>query len=703
MQQNPHYFLFESIEKLKGIGSSFGEYFAKLVTGNRVFDLLLHFPNNIEKVNIFPNLYQVHDQELVMLKGIVENHQKPAKSSQPYKIICYNPTGYFSLVFFKIYPSQIEKLAIGKEIVAMGKIQKHLNDNQINHPQYVEEISKIAQIPNHNVIYPLSQKISNKFVAQKIQEILKQLPKSCEEWINDDIIKQYDFPSFYNSLRIIHNPIFEGDLNPQNPAYQRLAYDEILASQLATILAKNRQKDYKNFNQPNDNLGKKFIKTLPFQLTNAQLSTINEIDQEIFSNKKITRLIQGDVGSGKTVVAIYASLQNINQGKQACILVPTTVLAKQHFNYFSKLLKDFSLNIALLTSANTKKQKKILCDDLANGKINILITTHAVLEDDVRFNNLGLAIIDEQHRFGVLQRLRIVEKGQNVDLILMSATPIPRSLMLGLYGDMDISIINEKPQNRQSIETLIMSQNKASEIHEAVKRTILHKEKIYWICPSIDEDEENADNDLVAVKQKYQEICNIFGEKKVALLHGKMKEKDKEKIMQEFANTEHDQENAPQIMVATTVIEVGIDVPSATLIIIENSEHFGLAQLHQLRGRVGRSDKKSFCILLYGKKYGAKSRQRLSILRESNDGFYIAEEDLKMRGSGELLGTKQSGFPEFYVADLNYHHIFFKPAHLQAQEILKNDKNLSQTTSKKYKFLLKLYNYDECLRLINSG
>ena len=279
MLQNPHYFLFEPFEKLKGIGKSFGEYFAKLVAGNRVFDLLLHFPSNIEKVNIFPNLYQVYDQELVMLKGIVESHQKPAKSSQPYKIICYNPTGYFSLVFFKIYPSQIEKLAIGKEIVVMGKIQKHLKDNQISHPQYVEDISKVAQIPQHNVIYPLSQKISNKFVAQKIQEILTQLPKSCEEWISDNIVKEHDFPTFYNSLRLIHNPIFAGDINPQNPAYQRLAYDEILASQIAVLLAKKRQKKSKSFNAPFDNLGQKFIDSLPFQLTNAQCQAIKDIDQ----------------------------------------------------------------------------------------------------------------------------------------------------------------------------------------------------------------------------------------------------------------------------------------------------------------------------------------------------------------------------------------------------------------------------------------
>jgi ATP-dependent DNA helicase RecG len=371
-------------------------------------------------------------------------------------------------------------------------------------------------------------------------------------------------------------------------------------------------------------------------------------------------------------------------------------LATQHFGYFSKLLHDFSLNICLLTSANTKKQKKQICEDLASGKIHILISTHATLEPDVVFQNLGIAVIDEQHRFGVLQRLKIVEKGQDVDLLLMSATPIPRSLMMGLYGDMDISILDEKPKNRQKIETLVMSMKKSTELSDSIKRAIEKNEKIYWICPAI---EENEELDLISVNKKFSELSQIFGEKNLALLHGKMRESQKEQIMKDFA----DENSALKILIATTVIEVGIDVPSATIIIIENSEHFGLAQLHQLRGRVGRSDKKSFCILLYGEKFGEKSRKRLNILRESNDGFFIAEEDLKMRGSGELLGTKQSGFPEFRIADLSFDIDFLNVANKNAQLILNQDPKLELETSRKYQFLLKLFNYDECLKIINSG
>ncbi|MFZ9469940.1 MAG: ATP-dependent DNA helicase RecG [Rickettsiales bacterium] len=704
MIKNPHYFLFDPITSLKGVGKSLGEYLSKLIEGEQIIDLLLHFPHRLEKINFEPDLRLVQDQELVLIKGKVQAHQAPARSSQPFKIICYNPTGFFSLVFFKIFPSQLEKLKIGEEIAVVGKIQKHLNDNQINHPQHILEINKINDIAKFNVIYPLSQKLSNKFIAYQIQQILKQLPKSCEEWIDSDFVKRLGFPTFYQALKLVHNPQNQNDLNPENPAIQRLAFDEILASQLAMIMAKNRQKGLKKFYPNQQFLGDKFINSLPFTPTNAQLKAINEINQEIFSSKKITRLIQGDVGSGKTIIAIFTALQNISQGKQACVLVPTTVLAKQHFEYFKKLLINFNLTIEILTSATTKKQKKLLLEKLINGEISILISTHAVLEDDVRFKNLGIAIIDEQHRFGVLQRLKIVEKGENVDLILMSATPIPRSLMLGLYGDMDISIINEKPKNRQKIETTIMSKTKSPELYQAMQKAINNQEKIYWICPAIDENNEenskNNDADLTSVVQKYQEISNYFEANKVGLLHGKMKESEKEKIMQDFASN---QSNSKQILVATTVIEVGIDVPSATIIVIENAEHFGLAQLHQLRGRVGRSDKKSYCILLYGKKYGKNSQARLNILRQSNDGFFIAEEDLKMRGSGEMLGTKQSGFPDFYVANLSSHHHFFNYANQQAKNILTTDPNLKLETNRKYQFLLRIFKYDECLRIINSG
>ena len=697
MADNPHYFLLEPLTSLKNVGINLSKYLATLIHGNKIFNLLLHFPNRTEEISYLPKLNNVKDHELVILKATIEAHIKPKSSKQPYKIICYNEDGYFNLLFFKIYPTQIDKLKIGKEIAVFGKITKSLNETQIHHPTQIVDAKDIDNLPKINKVYPLNASFSNKFIIFKINEILSKLPKSCPEWIPYEIMKKYNFHGFYESLRKIH----ENNENINNFTYdniyrKRLVFDETLSWQLAVIMAKNQNRSSKKFiDHKQNNLIEKFINNLPFQLTQAQLKAIDEINNEIFSPKKMIRLVHGDVGSGKTIVAITASIQNIIQNKQVCILVPTTVLANQHYAYFSKLLAEFNFNIAILTSATSKKNKTEILKNLENGSINIIIATHAILEDNIIFKNLGIAIIDEQHRFGVMQRLKISAKGNDVDLLLMSATPIPRSLMMGLYGDMDISIINEKPKNRQNISTSIMSITKSVDLYNSIKNAINNREKIYWICPAIEENEEIY---LTSAQQKYQELISYFNPNQVALLHGKIKDKEKEKIMQEFANND-----TINILVATTVIEVGIDVPSATIIIIENAEHFGLAQLHQLRGRVGRSDKKSYCILLYGKKYGENSQRRLNILRESNDGFFIAEQDLKMRGSGELIGTKQSGVPEFLITDLNYDHDFLNIAHESAKKILDNDPKLENIDNKKYQFLLKLYNYNEFLNTIYSG
>lgn len=696
MKSNPHYFIFESLTSISRVGTTLAGYLAKLINGDKIINLLFHFPYRIEKINFQPKLFETNDQELIVITGKIEGHNKPSNSRQPYKINCYNPSGYFNLVFFKIFPSQIEKLKIGSEIAVLGRISKNLNDNQITHPQKILPKNQIDELPKIEVIYPLSSSISNNFIVAKINQILQKIPNSCEEWLDKKIINKYELPTFYQAIRKIHQPLTDNDLCHNSPNRQRLAIDEILAWQIAMLMTKNRQIAQKKFFLTNENLGENFIKNLPFELTNGQKQAIEQINQEIFSSKKMSRLLQGDVGSGKTIVAIYACLQNISQQKQACVLVPTTVLANQHFNYFYKLINNSAINIALLTSATSKKSKNKIIDDLKNGKINILISTHACLEPNIFFKNLGIAIIDEQHRFGVLQRLKIVEKGEHTDLLLMSATPIPRSLMMGLYGDMDISILDEKPKNRQKIETIILSNKKHEELYESLQRAISRNEKIYWICPAIDDNEEQ---NLISVQKKYQELSKFFGVSQVALLHGKMKDKDKELIMEDFANVNSEK----KILIATTVIEVGIDVAIATVIIIENAEHFGLAQLHQLRGRVGRSDKKSYCVLLYGEKYGKNSQKRLAILRDSNDGFYIAEQDLKIRGSGELLGTKQSGFPEFKIADLSIDNEYLQIIHDFANEIIIDDPNLNKEYNRKYQFLLKVFNYDECLRIINSG
>ncbi len=656
------------LTSLRGVGAAIASNLTKLAGQNKIFSLLLHKPIRLEQIAFCPRLFEAQNDQLVVVKAKIESHLKPATNRQPYKVICYNPTGYLTLVFFKIFPSQISKIKVGSEVAILGNLNRISGENQIVHPQEILPASEIEKMPKYHVIYPLIAGVTQKFLSKKINEVLAK--------VADDELG--------NALKILHY-FKKGDAEQ---ARKYLAALELKAWQIAVLTAKNNQpKTDKKIIKPTKNLVNDFLDKLPFEPTKSQLEAINEIQSEIFSNKKMLRLLQGDVGSGKTVVAISACLAAISKKQQSCVVAPTTVLAKQHFAYFQNFLEPLKIRVELLTSATTKRQREKILIDLRTEKIDILIATHAILEDDLTFANLGLAVIDEQHRFGVMQRLKLVGKGAEVDLLLMSATPIPRSLMMALYGDMDISTLSEKPKNRQKIETSIMSNKKSVDLYEAMKRTIARQEKIYWICPAI---EENEELNLASVKKKFDELVQVFGAQKVGLLHGQMKEKDKEKVMSDFAFGES------KILVSTTVIEVGIDVPDATVIIIENAENFGLSQLHQLRGRVGRSDKKSFCLLLYGEKYGANAKKRLAVMRESDDGFFLAEEDLKMRGSGDLLGTKQSGFPEFRIADLNFDSDLLLKARNEAETLI----NLG---SQNYQGLLQLFDYDDCLKMVASG
>ncbi len=730
--------LLDSLLNIKGVGQNIEKNLTSLVGGNRIFDLLLHKPVRIEKINFQPRLFDVKNDELVVIKAKVESHHKPTKARAPYKVVCYTPTGFVTLVFFKIFPNQIKQMPIGQEIAIFGVLQKKSDENQISHPELIFDADKIDLMPRVKIIYPLKFPLSNKFLNSKIQQVLFDIDKNQQkidqekyEWIDNNLKKRKGWPNFLDSLQYLHfrnipkwNFASKDDkLNNRdndfnsikipgefNKANERLSYDEFLAWQFSFMLAKKFNKNQKKKLELTKDLLKQFIDNLHFSLTNSQQKAIDEIAKEISSSKKMLRLLQGDVGSGKTLVAIASCLQVISAQKQSCVLCPTTVLAKQHFKYFKDFLSNLDIKIEVLTSSATKKQKSNIIKNLQGQNIDILIATHAVLEDDIKFKDLGLAIIDEQHRFGVVQRLKLVSKGRDVDTLLMSATPIPRSLMMSFYGDMDITILNEKPKNRQLITTSVISQSKSIEICDAIKRNIFEGKKVYWICPAIDsksvkkpEDhfakEVEVEDELENVTNKYNELSKIINKEYLAIIHGQMKEKEKEEVMNDFANCE----GKAKLLIATTVIEVGIDVPDATIIVIENAERFGLAQLHQIRGRVGRSDKKSYCILLYGKKLGKSGIRRLSILKNSNDGFYIAEQDLKIRGSGDLIGTKQSGFPNFKIANLEDNYDLMQIANENAEFILRSDPDLSKDINKKYRYLIKLFGYDECLEMIKSG
>ena len=686
-------YLQQKITVLPGIAESLAKYLKKLLNNDRLFDLCLHLPSKAEPITQNIN-FHLQGKQLAVLSGVVQTHQEPQNSKQPHKIICQNQNYYFSLIFFKIFPSQLQTMKIGQEIAVLGYVNKNFSGFEILHPIRVVPIQQMKFLPKIHLTYPLSAGIANQLVINKIQQILAKMPIDAVEWISPQIKQQNNWQGFYASIKSLHQAVAQTQIeNPYWPARRRLAFDELLAWQLATLMIKQKLVvASKNIICHNHHLINNFITSLPFSLTLSQQQVSQEISADILSNKPMFRILQGDVGSGKTVVAIIACLQAISCQKQVAVLVPTTILALQHFKYFSQLLQKFNIKIGLLISDLKKTNKQKLLKQLKNQELDLIIGTHALLEPEVEFANLGLAIIDEQHRFGVVQRLTLTQKGNNIDLLLMSATPIPRSLMMAIYGDTAISIIKQKPMQRKKITTLLMSNNKIVELSQSLLKFLDKSEKIYWICPAIEEKEiteklYNNNINLTSVQTRYNELSKIIPAKHLAVLHGKVKDQEKDAVMLEFADINSEK----KILIATTVIEVGIDISSATIIIIENAENFGLAQLHQLRGRVGRSDLPSFCILLHN---NTQPKQRLQILKQSDDGFFIAEQDLKLRGSGEIIGTKQSGFPEFKIANLTIDYDLLAICHKQAKEILASNNNDMWQI---YQQLMTLFNYQNCL------
>ena len=694
MHHNYFNYLQQKISILPGIGESLAKYLKKLLNNDCLFDLCLHLPSKVEPITQTID-FHLQSKQLAVLSGVVQTHQEPQNSKQPHKIVCQNQNYYFSLVFFKIFPSQLQTMKIGQEIAVLGYVNKNFSGFEILHPIKVVPLKQIKFLPKIHLTYPLSAGIANQLVINKIQQILVKMPIDAIEWISPQIKQQHNWQGFYASIKSLHQAVAQTQIeNPYWPARRRLAFDELLAWQLATLMTKQKLVvASKNIICHDHHLINNFIASLPFSLTLSQQQVSQEISADILSNKPMFRLLQGDVGSGKTVVAIIACLQAISCQKQVAVLVPTTILALQHFKYFSQLLQQFNIKIGLLISDLKKTAKQKLLKQLKNQELDLIIGTHALLEPEVEFANLGLAIIDEQHRFGVTQRLTITQKGNNIDLLLMSATPIPRSLMMAIYGDTAISVIQKKPMQRKKITTLLMSSKKITELSQSLLKFLDKSEKVYWICPAIEEKEiteeifENNNINLTSVQTRYNELIKIIPAKHLAVLHGKLKDQEKDAVMLEFADINSEK----KILIATTVIEVGIDISSATTIIIENAENFGLAQLHQLRGRVGRSDLSSFCILLYN---NTQPKQRLQILKQSDDGFFIAEQDLKLRGSGEIIGTKQSGFPEFKIANLAIDYDLLAICHKHATEILASNNNEMWQI---YQQLMTIFNYQNCL------
>ena len=522
-----------------------------------------------------------------------------------------------------------------------------------------------------------------------------QLVPELPEWHDPALVARHKWPDLASALRTIHNPEDAADLSPDHPARQRLAYDELLANQLALSLirAKMRKLGGRVTNGAGD-LRQKLAANLPFAMTGAQQRALADIYDDMASEGRMLRLLQGDVGSGKTVVALMAMLNAVECGRQAAIMAPTEILARQHFETIGPLLEQIGIKCAILTGRDKGKARKATLEGFANGDVQIAVGTHALFQDDVVFSDLAFAVVDEQHRFGVHQRLMLAGKGQAVDVLVMTATPIPRTLTLTAFGDMEVSRLDEKPPGRKPVDTRVLPIDKVDDVISGIGRAMRTGTKIYWVCPLV---EDSEILDLQAAEERYRILVELFGDARVGLVHGKMKAKEKDEVMERFAHGD------TSILVATTVIEVGVNVPDATIMVIEHSERFGLAQLHQLRGRIGRGDAASTCLLLYGNPLGQVSKARLKIMRETEDGFIIAEEDLKLRGAGEVLGTRQSGLQEYRLANLELHGDLLAIARDDARLIVDRDPDLQKTRGEALRLLLYLFERDEAVRYFRSG
>lgn len=665
----------------------------------RIIDLLKHTPSNLVHKSFFNSCLDVPPGYEAVLEVMILAHIVPKNRRQPYRIICKDSQEEISLIFFRGHAKMWQSVfPTGSNCFISGKIEHFKNNIQITHPEKLDKNSLNENIGQIDVIYPMTQGLKSRKLQSTIQTIVQMIP-SLPEWIQTDLILKKKWPSWSKALNTIHNPETKHDLDPKTPSRERLAYDEILSTQLSLQIIRENHKG-KN-NDPIDPFPKLFfsvLNSLPFDLTESQKSALKDIADDFGSDKQMLRLIQGDVGSGKTVVALLAMTIVIAAGGQATIMAPTDILARQHYESFLELLKNASLKVSLLTGKDKGKKRKEILKDLQSGNIDILIGTHALFQPDVIFKNLRLAIIDEQHRFGVHQRLMLTDKGENTNLLVMTATPIPRTLLMINYGDLDVSYIQEKPKGRKPIETRLISLNRIQEVILRLKKPIENGDKIYWVCPLI-EDSESLD--LAAAEDRFASLQKYYGDR-VGLVHGRMKAQEKEETMTAFKNTNLSGKSY-DILVSTTVIEVGVNVPEACIMIIDHAERFGLSQLHQLRGRVGRGSKASTCLLLFSENINYTAKSRLNIMRETNDGFLIADEDLRLRGAGEILGTQQSGAPKFTFVDFEAHKNLLSMAKKDAQLFLEKDPYLQSDRGKALKYLLEFFERDKAVCYISSG
>ncbi len=685
--------LFTPVTSLDGIGPRLAKLVEK-VAGSRVVDLLWLLPTNVIDRTLAPSLAATVSGSVATVTVTVDEHRKGLSRRQPYRVHCHDDTGNLTLVFFHAREDYLQKLLlVGQKRVVSGKLEQYGDDLQMVHPDHVVPVEQAGDLPNMEPIYPLAEGLTPKVMRKAIAGALEKLP-NLPEWQDTAYHKQRGWPAWGDAVRSVHAPRDRRDLERRAAPRERLAFDELLANQLALALVRANQKRAKGLPIEGDgSLRKKVVDSLPFKMTSSQVQAVSEILSDMGRTERMLRLLQGDVGSGKTLVALMAMLPAVECGRQAALLAPTELLARQHHRSLSAMAEAAGLHVTLLTGRDKGKARAAKLEALASGESHLAVGTHALIQEDVAFHDLAMVVIDEQHRFGVYQRLMLTEKGRGVHVLVMTATPIPRTLQMTSYGDLDVSKLTEKPAGRKPIVTRAMPLERIDDVVHGVARATKQGDRVYWLCPLIEDSEVS---DLAAAEERHKALQIVFGNR-VGLIHGRMKGPERDAVMEKFVAGNID------ILVATTVIEVGVDVPEATIMVIEHTERFGLAQLHQLRGRVGRGERPSSCLLLYAQPLGETARSRINILRQSDDGFVIAEEDLRLRGAGELLGTRQSGFPQFRLADVIKQSDLLATARDDARLIMARDAELATDRGKALRILLYLFERDAAVRLLRSG
>ena len=672
-------FIFSKINNLKGVGPKLSKYL-KNKRIEKIKDIILHLPYSETDRSKLYKLNELEVGKTQSIKVLVKKLNFPRMRNLPNKIICEDDTGKIDIVYFNSREGYLRKLfPINELVIVSGKINYFNKKYQMTNPDYVTTLENQNYVVKNIPKYNLTKGINEKKYRGISEQVISALP-NIDDWLDKEFIRDNNLINWNQSIKRLHNSN-EAKKN-NSPSFRRIVFDELCANFLTLSKSRRRIKRIKmpkKFSIHNCN---KIIKSLPFTLTSSQIEVSNQINSDLLSSNRMFRIIQGDVGSGKTIVSLLSIFNVVKSGYQCALMSPTEILSKQHYELSKKIFNNENLTINFLTGKTEYKDKKKIMDNLKNGKTQLLIGTHALFQKKISFKKLGLIVIDEQHKFGVNQRSELAKKGgNNCDVLLMSATPIPRTMMMSLYGDMDISKITEKPAKRKKIITLSKPEKKISELWPFISKQINNNGQVFWVCPLI---EDSSFLDYSSAKKKFELINKKFPNK-VGIIHGALEKKEKEKILIDFLKKKI------SILVSTTVIEVGIDFPNSNLIIIENANRFGLAQLHQLRGRVGRGDKQGVCILLFKDGLSKNAIKRLKILKNSDDGFFIAEEDLKLRGFGDLIGYQQSGIKNFRFADPVLHEDLFKLAENYVKNI--ND----DINQKKYSFLLKLFDRAEII------